>query len=114
MRRSERLPFELYVTWNHEGRTIVCRAVELNEHGMFVRTDEPVARDAELQLHVQLPDRVLEMLVAVRFVGTTASGRGVGVERLPFDELGRRHWLSFYEALLAEQARQRRTAAMGG
>lgn len=113
MRRTERLPFELYVTWHREGREIVCRAVDLNAHGMFVRTDEPIAPDSELQLAVQLPDRVLELIVAARFVGTTARGRGVGVERLVFDELADRHWLAFYEALYAEQARQRRSAAMG-
>ena len=114
MRRTERVGVEIAVTWNRDGRDVACSAVDVNEHGLFVRTNEPCAPDSLMRLAVGLPDRVLALVGRARFVGRTASGRGIGVEHFVLDDVGRRRWLAFYEELCAEHASARRAAAMGG
>ena len=114
MRRTERLPIELSVTWTRAGREIHCTAIDVNAHGLFLRTDEIVERGSLLHLQVRLPEHVLEMFVTARFVGACASGRGIGAEIFLIDELSQCRWLVFYDQLCAEQARTRRAVAMGG
>ena len=113
MRRTERLPVELHVTWNRAGRDLPCSAVDINAHGLFVRTDEIVEPESLMHLRVQLPDRVLEMFVTARFVGKTVSGHGIGVEIFLIDDVSQCHWVAFYERLCAEHAHNRKSAAMG-
>jgi hypothetical protein len=114
MRRTERLPVELTVTWNRAGRDYPCSAADVNAHGLFVRTDHIVEPGSLMHLRVQLPDRVLEMFVTARFIGKTMSGHGIGVEIFLIDEVSQCHWLAFYEQLCAEHTRDRRQAAVGG
>jgi len=114
MRRTERLPVELIVTWNRAGRDVACSAVDVNAHGLFIRTDEIVEPESLMHLRVQLPDRVLEMFVTARFVGKTVSGHGIGVEIFLIDDVSQCHWVAFYERLCAEHAGSRKSAAMGG
>ena len=114
MRRTERLPVELNVTWNRAGREIACVAVDVNAHGLFVRTEEIVEPESLMHLKVQLPDRVVEMFVTARFVGKTVSGHGIGVEIFLIDDVSQVHWLAFYERRCAEHTARRRAAAMGG
>lgn len=99
MRRTERIPVELAVTWNRAGRVVSCVALDVNAHGMFVRTDEVVEPESLMHLRVKLPDRELEMFVTARFVGRTARGQGIGVEIFLIDDVAQCHWLSYYEAL---------------
>jgi hypothetical protein len=113
MRRTERLPVELNVLWNRAGRELPCTAVDINAHGLFLRTDEVVEPESLIHLKVTLADRVLEMFVTARFVGKTVSGHGIGVEIFLIDDVSQCHWLAFYEGLCAEQARSRKSAAMG-
>lgn len=114
MRRTERLAVELSITWNRAGREIPCSAVDINAHGLFVRTDEIVEPESLMHLRVQLPDRLLEMFVTARFVGRTVSGHGIGVEIFLIDDVAQRHWLAFYEQRLTEHLRTRTSAAIGG
>ena len=86
MRRTERLPVELNVLWNRAGRDIPCTAVDVNAHGLFVRTDEVVEPESLMHLKVTLSDRVLEMFVTARFIGKTVSGHGIGVEIFLIDD----------------------------
>ena len=113
MRRTERLVVELSVTWNRAGREISCTAVDVNAHGLFLRTDEIVEPESLMHLKIDLPERVLEMFVTARFVGRTVRGQGIGVEIFLIDDVSNCHWLAHYEALCAEQARSRKSAAMG-
>jgi hypothetical protein len=113
MRRTERLPVELPVTWSRAGRAIPCRAVDANAHGLFLRTDEIVEPESLMHLKIELVDRVLEMFVTARFVGRTVRGQGIGVEIFLIDEATNCHWLSFYEELSSEQSRNRKLTAMG-
>lgn len=115
MRRSERLPVELPVSWNRAGRTIPCTALDVNAHGMFLRTDEIVEPESLMHLKVQVPERVLEMFVTARFVGKTVSGHGIGVEIFLIDDVSQAHWLAFYEELCAARANSKKqSVAVGG
>ncbi|MCU1278510.1 MAG: PilZ domain [bacterium] len=113
MRRTERLPLELSVTWNRAGREIPCTAVDVSAHGLFLRTDEIVEPESLMHLRVRLPRHVVEMFVTARFVGPTVRGRGIGVEMFLIDDVSNCRWVSFYEHLCAEQARSRKSVAMG-
>lgn len=113
MRRTERFPVELSVTWTRAGRAIDCRAVDVSAHGMFLRTDEVIERGSLLHLEIKLADRVLEMFVTARFVGRTVRGQGVGVEIFLIDDVSNCRWISFYEGMCREQSRSRALTAMG-
>ncbi|MDB4966654.1 MAG: hypothetical protein JWN44_2343 [Myxococcales bacterium] len=114
MRRTERFPVELPVIWNRAGREIHCNVVDVNEHGMYLATDEVVEHGALIRLKVKLPTRELEMFVTARFVGVTASGRGIGAEIFLIDDMSRCFWVAFYQELAASFTQQRQTAAVGG
>jgi hypothetical protein len=113
MRRTERLPVELPVTWTRAGREIACSAVDLNAHGLFVRTEEIVEPESLMHLRIKLPQRTVEMFVTARFGGKTMGVHGIGVEIFLIDDLSNCHWLAYYEALCSEQSRSRKLTAMG-
>ncbi|HEY1586700.1 MAG TPA: hypothetical protein VGH63_13490, partial [Polyangia bacterium] len=66
-----------------------------------------------MHVHVRLPDRVVEMFVTARFVGSTVSGVGIGVEIFLIDDLSQCHWMAFYEQRREEHESCRKSAAMG-
>ena len=113
MRRTERLPVELTVTWTRAGRAIACSAVDVSAHGLFVRTEEIVERDTLMHLRVELPARVVEMFVTARFVGQSERGQGIGAEIFLIDDVSNRHWLAHYDALCSAESRSRKLSAMG-
>jgi hypothetical protein len=114
MRRTERFPVQLTVIWNRAGREIHCTAVDVNEHGLYLATDEVVEHGALMRLKVKLPSRELEMFVTARFVGVTASGRGIGCEIFLIDDMSRCFWVSFYQDVATSFARTRQSVAFGG
>jgi hypothetical protein len=114
MRRTERHPVEMSVVWSRAGREIRCSAIDVNAHGLFLRTNERVEPETLMHLAVRLPDRVLEMFAVARFAGETASGPGIGAEIFLIDDVSQRHWVASYDRLCAEQASTRRLSAMGG
>ena len=102
MRRTERVSVQLNVTWNRAGRTIPCSALDINAHGMFISTDQIVEHESLMHVSVQLPDIEIPMFVTARYIGRTASGQGIGVEIFLIDDISRSHWMTHYEARLAE------------
>jgi hypothetical protein len=99
MRRSERIPTNLKVTWLR-GRPIDVVALDINLHGMFLRTDESVEPGSLMQLNVHLPDRSIPLFVTARFCGKTTSGVGIGVEIFLLDEVNQAHWTLYYHSML--------------
>ena len=93
--------------------SIPCSAVDVNAHGLFVRTDELVEPESLMHLKVKLPERVVEMFVTARFIGKTVRGQGIGVEIFLIDDVSNCHWLAYYEALADEQTRRRKADALG-
>jgi hypothetical protein len=111
MRRTERIAVDLAVTWTRGGRTLECRANDVNAHGMFIRTSELVEPGSLMHLAVTLPDHTIDMYVTARFVGRTISGQGIGCEIFLIDDASQGHWIAYYEDLVASVARQRELAA---
>ena len=112
MRRTERFKVELPVVWNRAGRTIDCVAADVNQHGMFLRTDEVVEEGSLMHVHVQLNERALEMFVTARFVGRTMNGHGIGCEIFLIDDVSQTHWNAFYDSLCAQANAARKAAAL--
>jgi|SRR3954466_12606322 hypothetical protein len=113
MRRTERFAVELPVIWNRAGRAIDCTAIDVNAHGIFVRTDEVVEHDSLMHLRLQLPERALEMFVTARYVGNNGRGHGVGCEIFLIDDVSRAHWLAYYETVRVANAARKQSAAGG-
>ena len=107
MRRTERISVDLSVTWTRGGRTIACRANDVNAHGLFIVTDEVVEHGALMHVAVELPEHTIDAYVTARFVGRTHSGRGVGVEIFLIDDVSQARWIAYYEGLLATRAQTR-------
>jgi hypothetical protein len=113
MRRTERIPVDIPVVWTRAGRAISLKAVDINAHGMFLRTEQVVEPESLMHLRVHVRERPLEMFVTARFVGKTASGQGIGVEIFLIDDVSQVQWVSFYERTLAEYANARKSVALG-
>ncbi len=102
MRRSERIQTQLRVRWMRR-RVIEGIAADINLNGIFLRTDELTAPGSFMQLEIHLPDGVMTVFGAARFVGATQSGVGIGVEFVVIDERARVRWNAHYEHCAAEQ-----------
>jgi hypothetical protein len=111
MRRTERFKVHLSVTWNRAGRSISCFAADVNQHGMFICTDELVEEGSLMSIKVQLPERVLEMFVTARFVGKTMNGQGIGCEIFLIDDVSQAHWVAYYNGLCAQAAARKQAEA---
>jgi hypothetical protein len=112
MRRTERFKVELPIVWNRAGRAIACVAADVNQHGMFICTDELVEEGSLMHVQVRLSDRTLEMFVTARFVGRTMNGHGIGCEIFLIDDVSQSHWLAFYEGLCGQAAAARKATAL--
>jgi hypothetical protein len=111
-RRSERIAVTLPVRWIRRPNDVETIAIDMNIHGMFLRTDEPSVLPGQLmQVEVKLPEGSLELFVIARFVGLTERGLGIGVEIFVMDDVARGKWANYYRAL-AVQRRSEKTAAV--
>lgn len=108
MRRSKRLDATLSVRWVRRGEYLDVEATDIGMHGMFIRTDESTTPGSLLQLVIKLPQRSVHMFVTARFVGTTTSGQGIGVEIFLMEELERRAWREYYRAELQRREPRRK------
>ncbi len=111
MRRTERIAVDLPVVWTRGGRTLECRASDINAHGMFICTNEVVEVGSLMHVVVRLHDHTVDMYVTARYCGRTASGHGIGVEIFLIDDVSQCHWIAFYEDLLTLESRVRRASA---
>ena len=105
MRRSERIHVDIPVVWTRAGRAVPCMARDLNMHGLFLCTDEIVEPGSLMHLRVALPDRTIDLFATARFVGRTLAGNGIGVEIFIIDDASRAFWMSYYQSLLAADAK---------
>lgn len=87
--------------WRRGGRTFHLRAVDLNSHGLFLKTEMPVALHYVMDLVIVLPSGPIEALAVARFVGLTRYGHGVGVALHSMTkEESERYW-AYYRAAMA-------------
>jgi hypothetical protein len=111
-RRSERIPVTVPVKWIRRMNDVDAIAIDINLHGMFLRTDETGVLPGQLmQVEVLLPDGVLELFVIARFVGLTERGLGIGVEIFVMDDVARGKWGNYYRAQAARRRSEKLTAA---
>ncbi len=100
-RRSERIWINLKVRWIRDGITRELSAIDMNQHGMFLVTDEVIRVGNLLRIEALVPNGPIIMFVKVRFVGFSQSCRGMGVELSMVDSKYRALWGDFYSAKLA-------------
>jgi hypothetical protein len=116
-RRTERISATLPVSWKHRGKPVQAIAADINEHGMFIKTEVPVDPGQLLQISIALPDGPLSAFITVRFVGATQQGQGFGAELFLMMDDARDRWSQHYRAarmqLLLETEEEERRANVG-
>ena len=100
-RRSERIWTNLKVRWIRTGGVVELTAIDMNQHGMFLVTDEKVTVGELLRIEVLVPAGPLVMFVVVRFVGQSQYRNGMGVELSLVDSKYRALWADYYRDKLA-------------
>jgi Tfp pilus assembly protein PilZ len=70
LRESRRLPVRLSVTYGGLKGPVETHTRDINEHGVFVLTDEPLPEDAEVHLIISFPGRAEPLSVVGRVTHT--------------------------------------------
>ncbi len=102
-RRSARLGVALPVRWLRRDGVQELLALDVNQHGMFLATDDLKPPGSLMQLEVLLPDGPLRMFVTVRFAGQSISGVGMGVELFVVETRQLERWFAFYRELTRQE-----------
>ncbi len=99
-RRSERISVELPVVWHRGDFRVDLTALDVNLHGMFLRTSATVPVGSLLQLSILLPEEeaAITVFVTARFVGRSVSGTGIGAEMYLMAPFEMERWNRFYQA----------------
>jgi hypothetical protein len=96
-RRSPRFATSLPTRWRYSLTTGVV-ATDASREGLFLRSTYTASLGSLLQLEVELPTGIVELVVLVRFIGETNRGAGMGVEILQaVTEIGRARWINYCE-----------------
>jgi hypothetical protein len=103
LRRSERIPCQVGVTWVRFHNRTEMVGVDASLHGLFLRTDATTAAGSLMKIEVTLPDGQppIVLFVVARFVGTSASGRGIGCSIHVAADEDRARWTQYYRDQLA-------------
>ena len=99
-RRSPRVPMALPVRLMCDGIEHETMIVNINEHGLFVRTHLDLDVGERVQLSIELPDGIIQAIVVVRSPGPSSDGRGAGVELHEMTDLDRARWRRNYRLRL--------------
>ncbi len=97
-RRTERIPVQLAVVWHRGLFCVDLVALDINLHGLFLRTTATVPAGSLLRLSIVLPDghEPITLFVTARFVGMTVSGQGIGAEMHLMNPEDSARWEAFY------------------
>jgi hypothetical protein len=104
-RRSPRYNVKLNCTWTTSSATTHLIGTGANAHGFFLRTERDIPLGELMKIDVVLPDGPQRFIVSARFIGTSAEGRGVGVEIFVANEAARRSWARFLQSLSQSKRR---------
>jgi hypothetical protein len=99
-RRSRRIPSRLAVRVMRRGAWVTASAGDINEHGVFIRTEVKAWPGELLQFVIDLPDGPMNAFVVARFIGTTETGVGIGAEFYNLAEVDRVRWSRHFRAEL--------------
>jgi hypothetical protein len=94
-RRSVRLAVRIGVRLHLPGGLLDAEGTDLNEHGMFLQTQEALPVDQTIVLDIDLPDGILTIEARPRFVGHTIWGPGVGIEFTQEEQARYGRWLRY-------------------
>lgn len=95
-RRTPRIAGNVRVTWRRGARTVELRAINVNAHGMLLRTEETIAINHVMDLTVHLPGGDASIMAVSRFCGDTQWGHAIGVAIHVVAPNDQAAWLRYY------------------
>ena len=102
-RRTLRIPGGCSVDWHRGRRNIAAQILNLNAHGMLLRTDETIAVNQMMDLIVHLPNGDVSVMAVSRYVGDTRWGHGIGVEIRVASAVDQVRWNAHYREASARK-----------
>lgn len=83
-RESPRIATNIEVRFREKGSFVRSYMLNVNKGGLFLRTERPLPIDAEVMMHVRLPDDPEAMSIEGRVVWCNAKGKsfpaGMGIQ----------------------------------
>jgi hypothetical protein len=110
-RRTKRVRCAIRGRWLRRSGDVAGEIIDINAHGLFLRTEASVEPNTLMRIEVALPDGPVTLLGVARFAGVAYHGRGIGVSLFAMDDVNSRRWLTHYRALLDATARPAATRA---
>jgi PilZ domain-containing protein len=98
-RRTKRVRCCMPARWMRLSGDIHAVVIDINAHGLFLRTDASIDTNMLMRMEIKLPDGPVTVIGVARFVGQNAQGRGIGVAIFAMDEEQKRRWLAHYRSL---------------
>jgi type IV pilus assembly protein PilZ len=83
-RESPRIATNIEIKFREKGSFVRSYMLNVNNGGLFLKTDKPLAIDAEVTMHIRLPDDLEIMTIEGRVVWTNAKSKvfpaGMGIQ----------------------------------
>ncbi len=83
-RESPRIATNIEIKFREKGSFVRSYMLNVNNGGLFLKTDKPLAIDAEVTMHIRLPDDQDTMTIEGRVVWTNAKSKvfpaGMGIQ----------------------------------
>jgi PilZ domain-containing protein len=105
-RRTKRVRCTMKGRWLRRTGDVDGEVIDINAHGLFLRTDASIEPNTLMRIEVTLPDGPVTLLGVARFVGVAYHGRGIGVSLFAMDDANSRRWLGHYRSLITASAPQ--------
>jgi hypothetical protein len=102
-RRTLRVPGGCSADWHRGRRNVAAQVVNLNAHGMLLRTDETIPVNQMMDLVVHLPTGDVSFMAVSRYVGETRWGHGIGVEIRVASPADQVRWTMHYREVSARR-----------
>jgi len=99
-RRTKRVRCCLPARWKRLSGDVHAVAIDINVHGLFLRTDAETDPNMLMKMEIKLPDGPVQVIGVARFVGQNQQGRGIGVAIFAMDDDQKRRWLAHYRNLV--------------
>ncbi len=83
-RESPRIGTNIEIMFREKGSFVKSYMLNVNNGGLFLKTDKPLAIDAEVTMHIRLPDDQETMTIEGRVVWTNPKSKvfpaGMGIQ----------------------------------
>jgi hypothetical protein len=111
-RRTKRVRCCVPARWMRASGDIHAVVIDINAHGLFLRTDASIDTNMLMKMEIKLPDGPVTVIGVARFVGQNTQGRGIGVAIFAMEESDKRRWLVHYRSLAGGRSTVADRAAM--